>query len=234
MGITEQVLTPLLRREPARPLITHYDDADGSRVELSVITTANWAAKTANWLRDEADVEPGDPVAFALPAHWQSLGILLGVWWVGAAVTVEPAGARVAFTPRGSAVSGADMVAEVSLHPMGLGLRGEPMDGAVDFIEDSRVHGDDFVPFDPADGSTLALGDKTVDETLALAQNRAASLGVGAGSRVLSTAPWTVPDGIVDVLAVLAAGGSLVHVTNADTAKLDARADTEHVTLRLP
>lgn len=233
MGITEHVLTPLLRREPARPLITHYDDADGSRVELSVITTANWAAKTANWLRDEADVEPGDPVAFTLPAHWQSLGILLGIWWVGGAVTVDPAGARVAFTPPGVAVSGADMVAEVSLHPMGLGLRGEPTGGAVDFIEDSRVHGDDFVPFAPAEGSTLALGTKTVDETLAMARDRAAALDITAGARVLSDAPWTVPDGIVDVLAVVAAGGSLVQLTNADPAKTGARADTEHVTLRL-
>ena len=69
MSITEQLLRPLLKTSSARPLITHYDDAVGSRIELSVATTANWAAKTANWLAEEFDVEPGDEVAVLLPAH---------------------------------------------------------------------------------------------------------------------------------------------------------------------
>ena len=56
MTITDQVLGPLLRADPARPRITHYDDAAGSRIELSGATLTNWAAKTANWLRDELDV----------------------------------------------------------------------------------------------------------------------------------------------------------------------------------
>jgi hypothetical protein len=44
---------------------------------------------------------------------------------------------------------------------------------------------------------------------------------------------WTVPGGILDVLAVLAAGGSLVQCHNADPAKLPHRRTTEHTTYDL-
>src|ERR1035437_6176900 len=66
------------------------DTATGERVEVSAITLANWAAKTANLLRDEMGVQPGDRVAVLLPAHWQTAAVLLGVWWCGAVVT-DPA-----------------------------------------------------------------------------------------------------------------------------------------------
>lgn len=88
MSLTEALLRPL-RASSAKPLVTHYDDATGSRVELSVATMANWAAKTANWLVEEYDVEAGTPVAVRLPAHWQTAGVLLGAWWAGAHVVAE-------------------------------------------------------------------------------------------------------------------------------------------------
>ena len=44
------MLTASLRRDGTRPLLTWYDDASGERIELSVATAANWAAKTANLL----------------------------------------------------------------------------------------------------------------------------------------------------------------------------------------
>jgi len=71
MSVTDRLFAPLLSA-PAKPLVTHYDDAVGSRIELSRATVANWAAKTANWLRDELDVTVGSPVSVALPAHWQT------------------------------------------------------------------------------------------------------------------------------------------------------------------
>src|SRR5438128_1833648 len=75
MSVTARLFAPLLSA-PAQPLVTHYDDALGSRIELSRATVANWAAKTANWLRDELDVEVGSPVSVNLPAHWQTVGVL--------------------------------------------------------------------------------------------------------------------------------------------------------------
>lgn len=73
-----------LRRDGARPFLTWYDDADGSRVELSVATTANWVAKIANWLVDEADVEPGGVVSLGAARHWLAPLCALAAWSVGA------------------------------------------------------------------------------------------------------------------------------------------------------
>ena len=70
-------------RDPARPLLTHYDDSTGERVELSATTLDNWVAKTANLLQDEFDVGPGSTVAVSLPVHWQTAAVLLGVWSCG-------------------------------------------------------------------------------------------------------------------------------------------------------
>ena len=47
---------------PTSPLVTYYDLASGERVELSGVTTANWVAKTANFLIDELDAEVGTRV----------------------------------------------------------------------------------------------------------------------------------------------------------------------------
>ncbi|MBK3590271.1 TIGR03089 family protein, partial [Streptomyces sp. MBT57] len=65
------LLRSALAADPARPLVTFYDDATGERVELSVATFANWVAKTANLLQSDLAAEPGDRLALLLPAHWQ-------------------------------------------------------------------------------------------------------------------------------------------------------------------
>jgi uncharacterized protein (TIGR03089 family) len=231
MSVTEALFEPLLATAPARPLITHYDDAAGTRVELSRATMANWAAKTANWLRDELDVEPGMPVAVLLPAHWQTAGVLLGAWWCGAAITNEVVGAAVAFVPPGVESAGADVTAVVALDPLGRGLDTAPAGGAMDYLNDARVHPDDFTPWETVPGSGPALLGSTVDEVVALARQRATELALGNDSRVLSTLDWTLPGGLVDgLLAVLAAGASLVQCSNVDPTKLAARRAGERVT----
>ncbi|SEP52705.1 TIGR03089 family protein [Amycolatopsis saalfeldensis] len=232
MSLTEQLLRPLLA-SPAKPLITHYDDRLGSRVELSVATTVNWAAKTANWLVDEFDVEPGDHVAVRLPAHWQTAGVLLGAWWCGARVVAEPSGARVVFVGPDEEVD-APAVAVVSLDPMGRGLSNPPGGSALDYLNEARLSGDQFSPLSPIPGDTPALGKSTVDEILTEARARAGKLGLTATDRVLSTLDWTVPEGVLDGLLVpLAASAHLVQVTHADPAKLDARREAERTTADL-
>lgn len=230
MSLTDALLRPLLA-QPGKPLITHYDDAAGTRVELSVATTVNWAAKTANWLVEEFDVEPGDPVAVVLPAHWQSAGVLLGAWWCGAEVVASPAGARVAFVAPGASGTGAEETAIVALDPMGRGLT-TPVEGALDYLNEARAHGDDFSPLVPIPGDTAALAGSTVDEVLARARARAEKIGPGA--RVLSTVEWTVPEGILEgLLTPLAAGAHLVQISNPDPAKLDDRRAAERTTVDL-
>jgi uncharacterized protein (TIGR03089 family) len=248
VSLTDRLLEPILRDDAARPLITFYDDADGSRIELSAATLANWAAKTANWLRDECDVRPGDRVHVALPAHWQTAGALLGAWWCGANVVDEPAGAAVSLvapeclTDAGRA-AGAGRAASraadaavavravVSLDPLGRGLATTP-DGALDWITEMRVHGDFFHPDEPVPAGTPALLGASVATVHERAVARAAELGIAAGDRVLSTVDWTLPDGLLDgLLSVLAAPASLVYCANSDEAALDDRATIEKVTL---
>lgn len=228
MNLTETLLRPY---PPARPLITHYDDATGSRVELSGATLRNWAAKTANWLVDEYDVEPGGRVAVSLPAHWQTAGVLLGAWWCGAEVVEDPAGAEVAFVPPTGSAPGARVVAAVSLDPMGRDFRGEPPPGTVDYLAESRLHGDDFLALAPVPGDTPCLAGATVDFVLEDARQRGE---LTSSSRVLSTMDWTVPEGIMEgLLSVLAAGASLVQVSNSVPDLLDKHRDTERATFTM-
>lgn len=233
MSVTEQLFRPLLTA-PARPLITHYDDATGTRVELSRATIANWAAKTANWLRDECDVEAGGEVAVLLPAHWQTVGVLLGAWWVGARVSDDPAGAEVAFVPPGVEAPGARTVAVVALDPLGRGLAEAPAGGKLDYLGEVRVYGDEFDPWRPVAGTSKALLAATVDDLVAAAVDRANTLGLTPASRVLSTLDWNFPDGVLSgLLAVLAADASLVQCGNADPAALPDRRAAERTTVDL-
>jgi uncharacterized protein (TIGR03089 family) len=225
MTITDQVLSSLLRADPARPRITHYDDAAGSRVELSGATLANWAAKTANWLRDELDIQPGDSVAVLLPPHWQTAGVLLGAWWCGATVVTVATGAAVALCGVdhiGEAAQSDELVA-VGLDALGAGIVGLPP-GVRDFASEVRVHGDTFQP------SRSGPGTETV---LAAARARATALGLAAEDRLLCTTGWNteIPGGIL--LAVLAAGASLVQCTSTDLARLPHRCAAERVTATL-
>lgn len=225
MTITDQLLGPVLRADPARPRITHYDDAAGSRVELSGATLANWAAKTANWLRDELDVQPGDTVAVLLPPHWQTAGVLLGAWWAGAQVTGSAEDAQVALcgVDRIAEAEGADEVAAVSLDALGMSIAVLPP-GVRDYAGEVRVHGDTFNPA----GAT-----PDAEKVVAAARARARQVGLGAGDRLLCTGGW---DGAVPgelLLAVLAADASLVQCTGADPAALADRAAAERVTITL-
>ena len=233
MSVTERLFTPLLSA-PAKPLVTHYDDAVGSRIELSRATVANWAAKTANWLRDELDVEVGSPVSVALPAHWQTVGVLLGAWWCGAHVVASSEGATVAFVGPSGSAPGAESVAVVALDPLGRGLSGDAPDGGLDYLVESRIFGDDFVAYDKVPGDAPAFHGSTVDELIASAADRAAALGIGSEDRVLSTLDWSTPDDLLDgLLAVLAAGASLVQCSNVDVAALPKRRESERTTIDL-
>jgi uncharacterized protein (TIGR03089 family) len=239
MTLTAALLDPYLTGPTAaRPLLTYYDDATGERIELSATTTANWAAKAANLLRDECDVEPGTPVAVLLPAHWQTATVLLAAWWCGAEVVPEPGvaqwvlcdGDRVDLALAAAPAAG---VVALSLDAFGRGIAGLPA-GVVDFAPEVRLHGDEFVCWEDVPDTTPALTGGTVAEVLADARARAAALGIGAGDRVLSTLEWSTLDGLADgLLAVLAAGASLVQCRNADPAALERRAAGEKVTVRL-
>jgi len=231
MNLADAVLDPLLRADPMGPRITFYDDATGERIELSTVTLANWAAKTANLLRDELGTGPGTRVAVMLPAHWQTAAVLLGVWWIGAEV-VFSGPSDVALCTAGrldeadEAVAGGE-VAVLSLDPFGKPVPDLPI-GVTDYATAVRVHGDQVVA-ERHPGPALA--DRSVADVLAGARDSAAAQGFSTGDRVMSSAAWSTVDQVVaNLLAVFVAGASLVQLTNPDSALLERRRQTEKVT----
>ena len=222
----------MLRADPVGPRITYYDDATGERIELSAVTLANWAAKTGNLLRDEMGAGPATRVAVLLPAHWQTVAALFGVWWIGAeALLGDGSHADIAFCTAKrldeADATGAGEVAVLSLDAFGRPAPDLPI-GVTDYATAVRVHGDQVVA-ERHPGP--ALSGRSVDQVLEACRNAAAAQTLTAGDRVLSTASWDTPDGVVDgLLSVLAVGASLVQVANPDPAALARRIATEKVT----
>ncbi|WP_433576445.1 TIGR03089 family protein [Nocardia brasiliensis] len=229
LTLTERVLDPILEREPAGPRVTYYDDATGARIELSGLTLANWAAKTANLIRDEFGLSPGARIAVLLPAHWQSAAVLLGCWWAGTEVVLRPDDDAELALVTPDRLDDTQQVAEVaalSLDALGAPVRDLPI-GVTDFATSVRVHGDQFRPA----GAGAALDGMTVPEVLAEAKKSAMRQGFSEGDRVLSSTPWDTPAELIDgFIAVLAAGASLVQVANPDPALRERRIEAEKVT----
>lgn len=76
------LLRAALKHDPSAPRLTVYVDSPNprksSRMEFSTITLDNWASKLGNYFLDEAMMEPGDSVALAMPARWQTAAVILG------------------------------------------------------------------------------------------------------------------------------------------------------------
>ncbi|MFG2791388.1 TIGR03089 family protein [Streptomyces sp. NPDC048419] len=238
------LLSSALATDPARPLVTFYDDATGERVELSVATFANWVAKTANLLQGDLAAGPGDRVALLLPAHWQTAVWLLACASVGAIADVDgdPAAADVV-------VSGPDTLdaaracrgerVALALRPLG-GRFPQPPPGFADYAVEVPGQGDRFTPFAPVDPNEPALivagrefsGAEVVERAVA----EAADLGLtGPGARILSGLPYGTWDGLnAGLYGPLAVGGSVVLCRNLERASEEAvagRVDSERVSV---
>jgi uncharacterized protein (TIGR03089 family) len=223
--VSSAILDPLMASDPAGPRITYYDDATGERIELSTATLANWAAKTANLLRDELGAGPASRVAVLLPAHWQTAAVLFGIWWIGAEAVLDGSQSDIALCtadrlPEADDAVGVGEIAVLSLDPFGKPVPDLPV-GVTDYATSVRVHGDQISP-ERLPGT--ALDGRSADEILAAAQASAAAQGLTAGDRVLSTRSWeTADDLIANLLAVFAVGASLVQVANPEPSAMDRR-----------
>ena len=242
------VLSDVLRRDPAGPLLTHYDDATGERVELSGTTLANWVAKAANLLQDEFDVGPGSVVAVSLPVHWQTAAVLLAVWSCGATVAdtaaEDDAGlgdvdVLLAAQDRLDALGETDgpELMGLSLHPLGMGMAGYS-GPARDFALEVRVHGDTFRPYGAVDAAAPGLRAGGLELTLGglveAARELAGRLGIAPGDRVLVDEQTALEAGPVAwLLAPLTAGASLVICRHPAEDRLAGRAADERVTATL-
>lgn len=236
-NLSAAILDPLLRTDPVGPRITYYDDTTGERIELSAATLANWAAKTGNLLRDEFGAGPASRIAVLLPAHWQTAAVLFGVWWIGAEVVLSPAASSgpvdVALCTASRLADGDALTAAtgevvaLSLDPFGRPVADLPV-GVTDYATAVRVHGDQ-IDAEPHPGPPLP--GQSASEVLAACQAAAAAAGLTATDRVWSASGWDNAAMLVDnLLAVLAAGASLVQVNNPDPATQERRRATEKVT----
>lgn len=232
------VLRAAASADPARPLLTSYDDASGERTELSGATYDNWLAKTANLLVDGLGAQPGERVALLLPLHWHA-AVWLGACWVAGLVPVpggDPAEAD-------HAVAGPDDLdalarcpgerVAVSLRPFG-GFATPLAPGLLDWAGEVLAYGDHFpTPAQAGDAPALVDGSDSLtgDQLVARAQTSAAVANLSAADRVLVAGDGLGADLAVDaLLAPLTAGASLVWCRNLDTALLVRRVETERVT----
>ncbi|MBM9621227.1 TIGR03089 family protein [Streptomyces zhihengii] len=237
------LLRSALAADPARPLVTFYDDATGERVELSVATFANWVAKTANLLQGEMSAEPGERLALLVPAHWQSAVWLLACSSVGVVADIggDPAAADHVVAGPGRFEDGLACRGEriaLSLAPMGRRFTTPPA-GWADYAVEVPSQGDRFAPYAPVDPEAEALTVAGVSMTGAELVERARAdarrLGLDAGGRVLSGLGYDTWEGVgTGLFAPLAAGASVVLCRNLGELSDDGlakRVESERVSL---
>ena len=234
-----ELLAEQVRRSGSRPLVTFYDDGSGERVELSVVTFANWVAKTSGVIQDELGLERGDTVLVDLPTHWLAPVWLGACWSTGLAVATDPAAQHdlVVCGPDGlqeHAATGRPVVA-LSLLPMGRRFAEPLPGGVVDFGVVVWGQPDAFVAYDPPGrddvawiGTSATRGSvRTQGELLAAATTQPWS---APGTRLLTDAVPTTDAGLDAFVAPLHAGGGTVWVRHPDPSGWQHRADAEQAT----
>lgn len=139
------------------PRLTWYGP-DSERVELSGRVLDNWVAKTANFLQDELDAEPGMRLRLDLPAHWKALVWALAGWQVGLETVLDGGEADFVATSRPEAADGAyDAVIAVALPALAMRWPGELVAGCLDYAAEVRSHGDVFMAHSDPDPDSLAV-----------------------------------------------------------------------------
>lgn len=229
---------------PGTPLVTFVDASRGERVELSVTSIENAAAKIANALRSEYDLDQGARVAVHLPVHWQRAAWCAGIWTAGCELIIgaaadgpEAADADLHVAGPVEAVAlaerGLEGIAVVSLHPFGLPVSDGLPPGAQDATLVVRTQPDAYL-YEPPHGGLPALvadglGHLTGAEVLDLASQRAADWGLAQGGRLLADHRLPDPDAWLAALAVpMAANASVILVSGA--ADLESVGQAERAT----
>lgn len=210
-----KLLRHLLAADPASPRLTFYDETTGARLDFSATTLDNWASKVANMLEEEFDLEPGARIGIDLPSAWQAVAITLGALAARMTPVFGNDDADILFCAFGTSPADApDDVVMVTNDPFGRGvaeLGFELPNGCVDFGPTVRFYGDQYF------GDSPALSDVVTP--------------MAATERVLTPMPRTWNDMERNVLAPLAAGGSVVTVAGlADTTRLARIAEIEKTT----
>ena len=209
-------------------------------------TYANWVAKTASLLVEEHDLERGDVLMVDLPTHWLGPVFLGAAWLSGLPVAFpssEAAADAVVCGPDGLATwaGRADdlPVLACSLLPMGVRFAEPLPPGVHDVGIEVWGRPDAFTPYDAPAGDDIALVDGPVTQAELFARIEGSSAAAGSshstgGDRLLTAVNPASPPGSTALAQPFVSSGSLVLVCGADAARLDAIAEAERVTRRLP
>lgn len=215
-----ELLSHLLKADPAAPRLTVYNENTGARLDFSAQTLDNWAAKVGNMLLEELDLDTDSTITIDLPVSWQAAAIALGALAAGVDTQFGQQPGDVAFTSpeRAAAHEGAGDIVLVTDDPFGRGVvetGGELPRGVIDFGPTVRFYGDQFYP------PTTALSEMFTSD-------------IAPGARMLSTG-WSDKASFQRlVLEPLAVGGSAVIVAGMATAeRLEQIATAEKVTAQL-
>ena len=196
-----QLLQALRTLNPTAPRLTWYGP-DSERVELSGRVLDNWVAKTANFLVDALDAEPGTVVAVDVPVHWRSLVWLLATWAVGATAvagsggvgcadivaTTDPAAAATSIAAaRAAGTGGNPFLVAVALPALSMRWMGVLPEGAVDYSGEVRAHADEFFADDVPAADATAW--KTAAGTVTFVQLLDPAAGGAAADRPTPDSP---------------------------------------------
>ncbi len=159
-----EVLSAMLRSDPAGPRVTFYEDSpgptQGERIELSAKVFANWVSKAANALQDEWDIAPGSRVRLDLPPHWRSLYWAFAVWSVGATVVLDDAPADLVVTDDVEAATASSVpTVLVTLAALARGAGSPVPPGAMDEARELATYADQFSPWEESAPGDIALSD---------------------------------------------------------------------------
>jgi uncharacterized protein (TIGR03089 family) len=228
-----QVLARRLSDDPARPLVTFYDDATGERTELSVATWANWVAKVSSLLVEDLDVEHGSRLLVDLPAHWLGTVVLGAAWACGIEVVWSGEADAVVTGPDGLARWGPDAgrvpVLATALQP----LAGRFPDGVPPGVHDLGVEvwaqPDGYAAYPAPEDDDVAVEGASHAE---LWGSAAAGDQLTDGGRLLSETNPASPSGLASLAEPLARSGSLVLVAHASAERRERIATDERVTDR--
>ena len=228
-----RILARLLAADPARPLVTFYDDATGERTELSVTTWGTWVAKVSSLLADELEVEHGDRLLVDLPAHWLGTVVLGAAWACGIEVVWEGDADAVVTGPEGlarwAAKADAIPVLATALHPLARPFADGVPAGVHDLGVEVWSQPDVYAAYPaPADDDVAVTGTTQAE----LWGSAAAGELLADGGRLLSEANPASPSGLASLTEPLARSGSLVLVTRASAERRERIAADERVTGR--
>ena len=219
--------------------MTFVDAARDERTELSAVSLENAAAKIANALRAEFELEPGALLGLHLPQHWQRAAWCAGAWTAGCVVVPDGPPAQmdllVSSPERAESLAAegrSPALAVVSMHPFGLPLSTDPPAGAVDVTLAVRQQPDAYLfePPGPADAALRIEGRvMTQEQALDAAAELAARWGLVAGGRLLVGPDLDALDAWLACVAVpLVADASVVLL--GDGPASDALIERERVT----